>query len=978
MPTNKTQSNISNQDFKIFHQNIQNLQSRKESLEIVLTELTPDVVVLTEHNMKCFELERFNLDNHSISSYYARTTTTGGGVLILSRKNIRGKQLTLPSIKQYCEDKLFECCISKFKIKNRSVVIAGIYRTPNYQTGEFLERLDRTIATILNTEKYLIMVGDFNIDFLKSEDSKEIKNILNRHGMKYLVKFPTRVTPSCESCIDNIFTNINTVQTRTTGVITMLSDHDGQLLELINFLQINNENLMFKGRTFSAENMIFFKSLLEKEDWLTVYNSPVHQKYDCFASILKYYFDLSFPVCLKKYNNNKKTWITEQLKAEKNSIIQLQKLARKNKCSELQNSIKIKNKRYKLNLVNAKRRYFDSKITNSENVSKTTWTIINDETKKYKDKNHHNFILKDNNKDIHNPLIISNKFNFYFVNIIEELLKKEAQSSPTQQHQQHFHFTSPPKFNCFFLEEKELSEIFDSLKNKWSSGYDEMPIKVLKFVKLPLIKPIQHLINSSFISGIFPQKLKMSKVTPVYKKGEKTDIQNYRPISVLPSVSKIFEKAMHNRLVEHLVKYNLIDEEQHGFCKNKSTITALVKFTELIIDSIDNKENTLGIFMDLSKAFDSISHYRLIKQLQRLGVSGTNLNWFESYLVERHQYVEISHVTNKMLLKFQSKTQKIKQGIPQGSILGPLLFICYMIGMPKVLTQFKNVKSQICLYADDTNLVMSGKLKNELEVASHIQLANIKQFFRENQLMLNINKTNLISFKTKQNKSLLSPYITIDNESIPESENTKFLGLYIDENLSWDVHVNHIINKINSGIYALKRMTYFCNLTVLKIIFHAHVQSHIAYGISIYGSTSQNNLNKILTLQKKALRIMLNLNFDDSVRQHFIDLNILTVYNLYILDCIVYVKKNKEQFRTHNQTHFYNTRNKYEIVLPRHNLEFFNKKTSCSGVKFLKYIPQYIKNINDEKKFKKELKSYLCKNIFYSFQEFYDSHNVLN
>uniref|UniRef100_A0A1B6M5P8 Reverse transcriptase domain-containing protein n=1 Tax=Graphocephala atropunctata TaxID=36148 RepID=A0A1B6M5P8_9HEMI len=283
-------------------------------------------------------------------------------------------------------------------------------------------------------------------------------------------------------------------------------------------------------------------------------------------------------------------------------------------------------------------------------------------------------------------------------------------------------------FRCPPIGEKELLDIFNTLKNKWSSGYDEVPIKIIKLAKVPLIKPLLHLVNSSLISGIFPSKLKISRVVPVLKKGDQTDIQNYRPVSILPSTSKIFEKAMYIRLTEHLEKNELFDEEQHGFRKNRSTTTALVSFTESLIESIDKKNKVAGIFMDLSKAFDSISHSKLVKKLQNIGIKNNYLKWFESYLSNRHQFVEISKTQNNRISKFKSKLQRTQYGVPQGSILGPLLFICYIQDMPGCLNRLNGIKNELCLYADDSNLIMSAKTSLELKLASFIEMSKIQNF----------------------------------------------------------------------------------------------------------------------------------------------------------------------------------------------------------------------------------------------------------
>lgn len=816
-------------------------------------------------------------------------------------------------------------------------------------------------------------MGDFNIDILKnSSELKELKNILIRHGMVYLIDFPTRVTATSKTCIDNILTNINQNQIKVEGIVTALSDHDGQIMELLKIPSITNDTVFkYWGRNFSPDNLNLFKSLLEKEDWLTLYNSTVDKKYDIFHDIFHYYFNLSFPRVQKKTDKKKKNWITKELKEEKSYLINLSKAVKSSNSEQLKKLFKNKSQQYKLNLREAKRNYYNKKIENSENVGKTVWDIINKETRTNKIKSENNFVLKLDNCTISDPYHVANRFNDFFVNVIENMLDKvpptKSVNHVKESDKQISNFRCPP------IDDKDLNKIIDSLKNKWSSGYDDVPIKVIKAAKGPLIKPLMHAINASFISGIFPRQLKIARVIPIYKKGEETNIKNYRPISILPSISKIFEKAMYLNLTRHLEKYNLYNEEQHGFRKQKSTITALISFIESVIDSLDEKNQAAGIFMDLSKAFDSISHSKMIDKLSNLGIKNSYLNWFESYLTNRYQYVEITRSNKNQILKYKSTTENVKYGVPQGSILGPLLFICYIGDMPDSLSKLYQVKNQLCLYADDSNLIMSAKTRMELEIHSFIELAKIKNFFTDNNLILNTQKTNYITFCTKQNKNKNEElHLYMDNKDIVQVETTKFLGIFIDRHLSWNLHIDHILHKINSGIYAIKRLFHFCNLNVLKSVFYAHVQSHVSYGICVYGGTSNQNMTKILIGQKRALRAMLNFKSNESVKQYFTELKILTVYNLYILECIMVVKNNINKFITYKDYHNYNTRNKNKIVTPRHNLELFAKKASYNGIRFLKFIPDHIGDITDNNRFKLLLKEFLMQNPFYSLEEFYN------
>lgn len=357
--------NNNSKPLKIFHQNIQNLQSRIEQLEVILSEIDPDIIILTEHNMNNIEMERFNLQNYSQVAQYTRSTTTGGGVVILSKESLRGRHMGSLKVSNLCQDKLFECCYARFRSGGLCFVLVGIYRTPQFENSEFLNRLNCLIESLITKEKYLIIVGDFNINILKnSPELKEFKNILLRNGLINLIDFPTRVTATTKTCIDNILTNISKDQLQVEGIITALSDHDGQVMELLKFPgKTNNSNLKYWSRNFSLNNINLFKSLLEKENWLTVFNSSIKEKYRSFHNIFQYYFDLSFPrVQKKKINKCSNNWITEELKAEKQDLINLNKLSKNCRSQEVKDKFKNKNKVYKLKLINAKRHYYEKKL----------------------------------------------------------------------------------------------------------------------------------------------------------------------------------------------------------------------------------------------------------------------------------------------------------------------------------------------------------------------------------------------------------------------------------------------------------------------------------------------------------------------------------------------------------------------------------------------------------------------------------------
>lgn len=310
----------------------------------------------------------------------------------------------------------------------------------------------------------------------------------------------------------------------------------------------------------------------------------------------------------------------------------------------------------------------------------------------------------------------------------------------------------------------------------------------------------------------------------------------------------------------------------------------------------------------------------------------------------------------------------IKYGVPQGSILGPVLFLCYINGLPKIISDNNN---KMCLYADDSNLITSHKSLNELENLTNCKLSSISNYFSGKTLLLNPEKTNFIWFRTQQNRNVTLPIIKINDQQIKHVDKIKFLGLMLDKNLTWNSHIQHINNKISSGLYALKSVSKYCNIETLKMIYYSHIHSHISFGIVLYGATCNANLQQILVFQKKAIRIILKLKDQDSVKHLFSHLGIMTIYGLYIMETVLVVKQASDRLPKLGSVHGYSTRNRNQLAAPQINLQVTTKKPVVAGIKFYKKLPYYLQDIENLLKFKKELKRYLISKALYSFDEFF-------
>lgn len=938
-------------------------------MQIILDEINPKIIVLTEHNIKEGELKYLKINGYDVSASFCRKSAVKGGVMILSSEGLAWRRVVLPTEYQLGEDRVFEYCATNYTINNFKFILVGVYRSPSSDPFIFLERLSILIGILLKKCKFLVIAGDININVMSnSKECLELNNMLKSHGMKYLVDFPTRVCSTTATCIDNFMTNISNSNTKVDGIISNLSDHDGQTLEILvdEIISKHNINITWHRRKFSDENKNRFLKMLSNEDWLNVYFSPVESKFDEFFNTFDYYFNLCFPkIKCRKKNQQNNGWITHTLHDLKYELRNLTKLSRSSPDPNFKFLLKDQKKHYHSKIKETKSVHYEKLIKGSDNVCKTTWNIIGHEINSKKKHKHKNISVFWEGAEINNPSLVGNILNNHYANLVDKSIIPNLQPFSDD-------FNLPTFSDKLFvpstIEPKQLEKVIMSFENKYSTGYDDVPMAIIKFVKSQLIKPLVHLINSSIISGIFPDKLKIAKIKPLLKSNDSNDVSNYRPLSLLPTFSKIFERVMANQLTDFLENNNLLDKEQHGFRAGKSVISAGADFLESIVNSIDDGSKSVGIFMDLSKAFDSVSHKKLLCIMNSLGIKNNALSWFKSYLQNRKQFVEITYL-NKLnqLINFNSKLKEIKYGVPQGSILGPILFLCYLKGLPGI-SNFDN----ITLYADDISVHVSCKSYEDIETVAFNQLATLKQALNNKLLILNPSKSKFISF-TSSLKNKLTPRVNIflDEDLLEEVNETKFLGLNIDKHLNWNNHVSTITKKLASGLYVLKQISKFSSLETMKTVYFAFIQSHITFGLSLYGSTSTENLNKLLIYQKKAIRIMLALKWNDTVKEHFAELGIMTVYSLYIFQLILFIKKNSANIATLGHGHNFNTRHKSDFAFCQHRLSFFEKKPSYAGIKYYNKLASDIKSIEKFKDFKRSLKDVLICRPLYSLDEFF-------
>ena len=832
-------------DFSIFHSNVNGLESKFDNMNnfLVGCSSTIDIIAITETSEQVNEsfLSNVDLEGYSLSS--TPTLSGKGGTALY----VNNKYNSFERVDLRTQDIDFESTWVEIKNSNSKNIICGcIYRHPRQDVTKFLDHLDSTLCKLSKENKELYLCGDFNIDLLKIDSvnhNLQFFNLLNSNGLLPLILHPSRVVEGqVPSLIDNIFSNNINNKIISGNIYLNLSEHFCQF-SAIKREKIDTKKIDMFGRDYSKFTEQNFRDDVSIQRWNHA-STDTNLLMSDFVWRLNGCVDRHAPVKKLSPKDIKLTlnpWITPDI--QKLIRIRDKLFARKKRqpdntrVRELYNQVR---NRVSRETQKSKGEYYKAYFNTHTSNIKKTWEGIR---KLVNVKSNTNFSISQlnvNGSIIDDPTAITNSFNDFFVNV-GPVTEKTVPKVPNMSPEKFLKDRNQTDFILAHISENEILDIIQALPNK-GTGPASIPLKLLKLVVDLIILPLCRIINLSFSSGTFPEILKTQKIIPLHKGGSTQELNNFRPISLLSIFDKIIEKIMHKRLYTFLEIHNIIYENQFGFKKKHSTGHSLMEITEKIKESIDNGNYGCGIFIDLKKAFDTVNHKILLMKLEHYGVRGSSLKWFESYLTDRKQFVFYNGVS--------SDTKTITCGVPQGSVLGPLLFLLYINDLPNI-----SDKLRFFLFADDTNIYYESKNLIELENTVNSELKKLCLWLNLNRLALNVGKTNFVIFRA--NKPLYHNVTLIMNrKALLQKDHIKYLGVLMDEHLTWKNQITSVSKKISRGIGILSKLKNFMGVELLKTIYYCLVYSHLSYGIEAWGSASADDLHKILVLQKKAVRIM--------------------------------------------------------------------------------------------------------------------------
>ena len=763
-----------------------------------------------------------------------------------------------------------------------------------------------------------------------------------------MISTPTRVTDRSSTLIDHLYTNKPERIIEIAVPSLALSDHypicftrkihisDKKIVHTeIQYRDFRN----FDENVFLTDlNSVNFDSLINTD----TLNEALQLFYDLFFGILNQHSKVkSKRVKLQ----HKPKWISPEINEARYKRDSFHKL-------KDMDSFKVWRNKVRSLIRNAKRKYYSDAIAQIKNTT-DIWKYMKELNPKT-GTNMPNVLMSENEK-VETPEDIANMFNSYFTSVSFKNESFQRTSKITLNNLQTFMNTKLPIDTYFQLKcihEHEVYRLLSKLDINKSAGVDTFGPNLLKIAAHEICKPVAYLINRSIIEGTFPDKLKIAKVTPIFKKGKKSDPGNYRPISILPTLSKIYEKHVASQIYEFLVNFELLHIGQSGFRKQHSCQTALTKMTELWLKEMDKGNLTGILFLDFSKAFDLVNHNTLLEKLKLYKFDNRSILWIKSYLEKRIQRVQIGSISSKCL--------PILSGVPQGSVLGPLLFLMYVNDLSLHVTL-----SSLDLFADDATLQKSSPYLYTIERDISTDVKNIQRWCNENSMVINVSKTKSMLLATNQKLTKLpAKSLNISMNSIPVDcvKNHKLLGINIDNNLSYVKHVDSVCHSITSKTALLRRIKPYLSIQYRKMYYNAYILPVIDYCLTIWGNAPKVQLNRILKLQKSAARIILDKPYDSPSKPLFEELEWLDVYERleYNKSILIYKAMNGQtpgyitDMFSSQSTNTYHLRSvsNNNLSCPKPSTELLKKSLHFSGVHIWNAIPSNIRFLSNLTKFK--------------------------
>ena len=678
-------------------------------------------------------------------------------------------------------------------------------------------------------------------------------------SFKQLVEEPTRVTLTASSIIDHIATTCarNIVKSGVHEV--SMSDH--YMVYCIRKFNgaVEKDHKVIKTRKMKNFNEDAFLSDVSGICWelMLTETDDINTLVNNWSNLFSLIIGKHAPITEMRVSEKYCPWIDKDLRDLMHTRDKLRKAASKRKSQFLLDSYRqVRNKVSSRN-IQLKKQYFTDKISACQGDMKESWKAVN-ELLNRRSKSSNIRCLKEAGTETVHKKGIAEAMNNFFCSVGKELADKiDFVPNPLLTGEYEVN-ANKAKFNFKTIKVKEIRAAFAKIKTAKSFGTDNISSYFLKLA-LPIIEnSLAFLFNTSIETSQFPDSWKVARVTPIFKDGDKTEKSNYRPISVLPVISRLFEKLVFDQLYQYMKENGLFSPDQSGFLRLHSTLTCLLKNTDDWYNGLDLGRLVGLVFIDLKKAFDTVDHDILCEKLHIYGVQQRELSWFRSYLSNRKQFCRVNGVGSDM--------QNVGVGVPQGSCLGPLLFLIYINDLPLAVQG-----STVSMYADDTSLCHQALNMTQLNGAINNDLKRLDTWLQGNKLSLNVTKTHSMVITTKQKRNVLKSTnqnleLNIRGNELDIVQKTKYLGVQIDCSLDWKEQVKAVSAKVSRAIGFLKHAKKFLPRATLENLYTGIVEPHFRYCCSVWGCCGSSEINQLQKLQNRAARIVTSSSFDTPSR----------------------------------------------------------------------------------------------------------------
>lgn len=867
------------------HINIASLSKHFESFNHLLNSFRGlKMIGVSETRINENNIRSSNYEIQGYSLLFNTTEAAAGGTALYLSDSLTFKPRE-DLAKSVYKSKLLESTFAEIECRKKANIIVGcLYKHPIMSIVDFnMNFLNKILEKISKEGKRLVLLGDFNINLLSYKVNNEVKNfvdILESYQIAPTINLPTRITSQSSTLIDNILVSQFTSKIYSGNLLVGLSDHMPQLTIISNEFEDLQRTNSHYYQDWAKFNEIKFRTEFASINWDNeIDQDDPNLAFQRFYSRIIELIDKNVPrkkLTKRQRKRENKPWITKGIKKSLNERDKMFRKFLKEKNHVLRNDLFLKYRRYRNRLVSimrgSKKQFFVGFFNENIQNCKKIWEGVNQLTNLRKKSKNVNISINIAERIVSEPTAVANEFNTYFCGIAEKVRSKIPVT--TASYRDYLKKRYPRSFFFRPTDKDEVKKIIGSLDQSKSIGPNSIPFKVLKIMNDEIATILAKMFNLSISKGKFIDALKIVKVVPIFKnKGSPLEVGNYRPISLLSNIDKIFEKLVHQRMTSYLEAKNILYKRQFGFRKKNSTTHSLICLTENIRGALEKGDLACGIFIDLQKAFDTVDHEILLAKLENYGFRGLSNDWIRSYLTGRKQFV---HIAGK-----NSKQEQVKHGVPQGSVLGPLLFLIYINDLPASLRS--------CLpfiFADDTALLYIQRHPKALQKRINIDMKLLLKWLKANKISLNVAKTEIILFKHKLKKVNFDFKIKLDGKRLIFQEYVNYLGVLIDKQLSWSYHQERVATSLRQTNGVLSRIRYYLpSRDLRKNVYFALFHSKLMYAIQVWGQ-SLTIISRLALLQKSAIRLISFSNFQAASMPIFKELRILpipsTIFSLNI------------------------------------------------------------------------------------------------